>query len=70
MSEKHHIIPVWFFVGVMFVVYGLMILVTGLVEWSSPPATVMADLHAPVWWGGILVLLGVFYCYHFAPKRS
>lgn len=70
MSEKHHIIPVWFFAGVMFVVYGLMILVTGLVEWSNPPATVMASLHAPVWWGAILLLLGAFYCYHFAPLRS
>ncbi len=26
MSEKHHIIPVWFFVGVLFLVYGVLII--------------------------------------------
>jgi len=25
MSEKHHIIPVWFFVGVLFLIYGVLI---------------------------------------------
>jgi FtsH-binding integral membrane protein len=70
MSEKHHIIPVWFFVGVMFVVYGVMIFVTGLVEWSNPPETVMANLHPPVWWGGLLVVLGGVYCYYFSPRRN
>ena len=24
MSEKHHIIPVWFFVGVLLLVYGVI----------------------------------------------
>jgi hypothetical protein len=70
MSENHHIIPVWFFVGVMFLLYGILILASGLSEWSHPPATVLANLHAPVWWGGLLVALGAFYCYHFRPRRS
>lgn len=69
MSEKHHIIPVWFFVGVMLLVYGIVIFVSGLVEWPHPPATVLSNLHAPAWWGGLLVVLGGFYCYHFAPRR-
>ena len=43
MSEKHHIIPVWFFVGVLLLVYGSMIFVTGLTEWSNPPGTVLAE---------------------------
>ena len=30
MSEKHHIIPVWFFVGVMLLAYGLLILEAAL----------------------------------------
>ena len=46
MSEKHHIIPVWFFVGVMLLVYGIVILASGLVEWPHPPATVLSNLHA------------------------
>jgi FtsH-binding integral membrane protein len=68
MAEKHPLIPVWFFVGVMILIYGIAILLTGLSEWSSPPATVLADLHAPVWWGGLFVLLGAFFCFRFRPS--
>ncbi|HXW57450.1 MAG TPA: hypothetical protein VEJ67_16985 [Candidatus Cybelea sp.] len=70
MSEKHHIVQVWFFVGLMFLVYGCLILASGLAEWSSPPATVLADLHAPVWWGALLLVLGAIYCYRFRPWRN
>jgi hypothetical protein len=68
MTEKHEIIPVWFFVGVLFLVYGVLIFVSGLAEWSHPPDTVLANLHAPVWWGGLLIALGVLYCGLYRPK--
>jgi hypothetical protein len=70
MSEKHQIIQVWFFVGVLLLVYGFLILASGLAEWSHPPNTVLADLHAPVWWGGLLFVLGLIYCIKFAPARK
>ena len=70
MSEKHHIIPVWFFVGVLFSVYGVLIFASGLVEWSHPPNTVLAELHAPVWWGALLIALGGMYCVAFRPRRQ
>jgi hypothetical protein len=70
MSEKHEIIPVWFFVGVLFLIYGVLIFGSGLAEWSHPPNTVLADLHAPVWWGGLLIVLGVVYCRAFRPGRN
>lgn len=69
MSEKHHIIPVWFFVGFLLLVYGLLILVSGLVEWSHPPDVVLARLHAPVWWGTLLIVLGLIYCIKYYPRR-
>ena len=68
MSEKHHIIPVWFFVGVMLLAYGLLILISGLSEWSNPPNTMLANLHAPVWWGGLLTIIGAAYAISFRPK--
>jgi hypothetical protein len=37
MSEDHHMIPVWFFVGVILLFSGLIILATGIYEFSSPP---------------------------------
>ena len=70
MTEKHHIIPVWFFVGVLLLIYGLLILISGLVEWSQPSDIVLANLHAPVWWGALLTVLGVVYCAMFRPGRN
>jgi hypothetical protein len=69
MAEKHHIIPVWFFVGVLLFIYGILILASGLTEWSNPPATVLSNLHAPVWWGGLLIVLGGIYCRMFRPGK-
>ena len=70
MSEKHHIIPVWFFVGLLLFVYGWMILISGLAEWSHPSDTVLANLHAPVWWGSLLIILGSVYCLMFRPSKN
>ena len=70
MTEKHHIIPVWFFVGCLLLIYGVLIFISGLVEWSQPPDTVLANLHAPVWWGGLLAVLGVVYCVVFRPGKN
>ena len=70
MSEKHHIIPVWFFVGILFLVYGVLILGSGLAKWSNPSGTVLAELHAPVWWGGLLIVLGGVYSGVFWPGKQ
>jgi hypothetical protein len=70
MTEKHHIIPVWFFVGVLLFVYGVLIFISGLAEYSHPPDTVLAELHAPVWWGALLIVMGGMYILVFRPKKS
>jgi len=70
MTEKHHIIPVWFFVGLLLLIYGVLILVSGLSELSHPPDTVLAELHAPIWWGALLTVLGAGYCLVFRPGRN
>jgi len=70
MTEKHEIIPVWFFVGVLFLVYGVLIFASGLAEWSHLPNTVLAEKHAPVWWGGLMIVLGILYCGKFRPRRT
>jgi FtsH-binding integral membrane protein len=70
MTEKRHMIPVWFFVGVLLLIYGVLILISGLVEWSQPTDLVLANLHAPVWWGALLTVLGIVYCPMFRPGRK
>ena len=69
MTERHRIIPVWFFVGLLLLIYGILIFVTGLLEWSSPPPTVLAHLHAPVWWGAVLMAFGAIYTWMFSPGK-
>jgi hypothetical protein len=67
--ERHHVIPVWFFVGLLLGIYGILIFASGLSEWSNPPNTVLADLHAPVWWGALLTIIGMVYVIAFRPRR-
>jgi hypothetical protein len=69
-TEKHRIIPVWFFVGLLLSIYGVLIFVSGLTEWSHPPDTVLSNLHAAVWWGALLIVLGGIYCLMFRPKDN
>jgi hypothetical protein len=70
MSERHHIIPVWFFVGLLLLIYGALILYSAIVEWHDPPPTVLSNLHAPVWWGGLMVVSGIAYVVMFRPRRQ
>jgi hypothetical protein len=65
-------ISIWFFIGVLLLVYGVLILGAGLHELSSPAdhPVVLADLHAGIWWGGLLIGLGVTYSLRFRPGRK
>jgi hypothetical protein len=64
-------ISIWFFIGVSLVVNGGLILATGIYELSHPPEVhvVLANLHANIWWGGLMLLVGMVYCYYFAPSK-
>ena len=69
MSEGRGMIPVWFFVGVILLIYGVLILATGLFEFSHPSSTVLANLHPAVWWGALLTILGGIYVYLHLPRK-
>ncbi len=65
-------ISIWFFIGVLLVIYGVMILGYGIYELATNQLAnvVLANLHAPVWWGALLLALGVFYTLRFRPGRD
>lgn len=65
-------LSIWFFIGACLLVNGALIFGEGIYETISPPVNkvVLYDLHANVWWGGILLILGVFYCLRFSPARE
>jgi hypothetical protein len=66
-------IPIWFFIGLLLVAYGAMILGYGVFEWTTgnyAPGVQLANLHTPVWWGGLLAALGLIYAFKFRPGNS
>lgn len=71
MTGDSHI-SIWFFVGLLLDVYGVLILGASLYALASPPArqVVLADLHPGLWWGALLIGLGVIYTFHFYPGRQ
>jgi len=64
-------VSIWFFVGALLLVYGILILGAGLYELSAPPErpVVLANLHAGIWWGGLLIVLGAIYLLRFSPRK-
>ncbi len=65
-------ISIWFFIGVLLSVYGALIMGYGVLELITGQVAnvVLANLHAPVWWGGTMLLLGLFYSLRFRPGRD
>lgn len=65
-------ISIWFFIGMLLLVYGVLILGSGIYDLVVPPAQqpVLAELHAGIWWGALLVVLGGVYSYRFFPRRE
>ena len=59
--QKHHMLPVWFFIGIILILYGVLIFAEGLYELSHPPGTVLENLHAPLWWGVFMAVVGVVF---------
>lgn len=73
MAEGHgKQIPIWFFIGVTLLVYGGLIFLYGLASWGDPAkkAMAMSHLHADVWWGAAMAVLGAFYTVRFRPGRA
>ncbi len=65
-------ISIWFFIGVLLVVYGALITGYGVFELVTGQLAhvVLANLRAPLWWGCLLEALGLFYTIRFRPGRS
>jgi len=71
ISKSTHI-SIWFFIGVMLTIYGWLILAYGVYELVAgiTAPVVLAGLHAPVWWGGGLAVLGMLYLVKFRPGKA
>lgn len=66
-------IAIWFFIGVLLLVYGVMIFGYGIYELATgsyPAGVELTNLHTPIWWGGTLLIIGVLYVVKFRPGKS
>ena len=59
MSE-HQMKPIWYFVGLILLVIGGLIVLSGIYQLAYPPATttVLAETHPNLWWGSLMVVFG------------
>jgi len=69
--HNHGALSIWFFIGVLLTAYGVLILGSGLFEFASPPehTVVLGNLHANVWWGAVLLIIGLVYSIRFFPRK-
>ena len=67
-------LSIWFFIGLSLAVNGAVILGRGIYELLYPPAeelrVVLANLHANIWWGAILLTVGLFFSLRYSPARE
>jgi hypothetical protein len=55
--------PIWYFVGLMLTAMGVVILVSGLLDYSGERTvkTVLSELHPAIWWGGVMIAAGLIF---------
>jgi FtsH-binding integral membrane protein len=70
MHARHHMLPVWFFIGLLLTIYGVIILIASLVDWSEPSSAVLSQYHAGLWGGILLLAIGGVYVLKFWPRRQ
>lgn len=65
-------LSIWFFVGAMTLLYGLVLLGYGSWAWVAghEAPTVLSRYHPTFWWGVLLTLFGGFYTLRFRPRRG
>ena len=71
MIHGRNMISIWFFIGVLVLVYGIIIFGWGLVSGghsaTGRPIT-LSELRTDLWMGVFMTLAGAFYTWRFAPK--
>lgn len=74
--QGHHKVKlsIWFFVGALCLMYGIVLIPVGIWEFGHPSETalrlpLLLKLHATFWWGILLTAFGGFYAIRFRPGK-
>lgn len=70
MKENH--VSIWFLIGLQLSIFGILIAGSGIYDLIVPPAnpTVLGNLHPAIWWGAIMLVLGIFYTVKYRPGKA
>ena len=62
-KEVKEMKPIWHFVGLILVVIGGLVIISGIYYWFNPAesSTVLQEMHPDLWWGGVMVLVGIIF---------
>jgi divalent metal cation (Fe/Co/Zn/Cd) transporter len=52
--------PIWYFVGLILIVMGGIIFLSGIYQLINPPEVkkVLSETHPAVWWGAVMFIFG------------
>jgi len=68
--HNHGRIPIWFFIGVLLTAYGVIIFAAGIYDIWYPANVVLQELHVGIWWGLLLLAVGLLYVIRFYPRKQ
>ena len=64
-------ISIWFLLGSLLLIYGVVATALGLVNHdASGRAVLLTELHADLFWGLLLLVLGAYSCFRYYPKNT
>ena len=68
MHEGRGLVSIWFFIGVLLLIYGVIISASALLV-RPAHEVVLAHLRADIWWGALLLIVGAVYTWFFRPRQ-
>jgi hypothetical protein len=56
---------IWYFVGLMLVFVGALVLLAGILDFFSPPSApkALADYHPAIWWSMLMLAVGAVFLF-------
>jgi hypothetical protein len=74
MHEHEKQVPIWFFIGTLFTIYGVIILASAIYGILHPPPedqrVALWNLHADLWWSILMIVFGIVYTVKFRPREG
>jgi hypothetical protein len=68
-----HKISIWFIIGTLLLAYGIIIFISNVFDYFSPSTQyviVLRELHFGIWWGVLLIVIGLIYFFSFRPWKN